>query len=264
MIERQSCVVKALENPHLNGILLGLEITNHCLSLRQEMFPCCSGRGFFESKSLSMNADSCIRCNLKERMRMAEDILRQFYRSWGTQFHAPHQLSTNHSAKILRHVSEALKGIRPQATILQGKKGQPSEIWPMALACSWRFGIPTHIVRPQKNQSNILPPAEKTRSTFAIFIEQADRLWEEQNAETVRLLVNFAYNSNALIWLEFCPDQEPAQADPRDISVAAHLQQRLHKAKSKSPMELLGTKCAARLQSLCSLPRSNFDEEVEL
>jgi len=263
LIERQGCVVKALENPHLNGILLGLEIAEHCLTLRKEMFPCCVGRGFYESTSTAIKAQSCFRCTLQQRIKMTEDILRQFYKSWGTQFHAPHQLSANHSAKLLRHVSDTLKGLRPQGTILQGRKGQPSEIWPMALACSWRFGIPVHIVRPQKSMQDLLPPVHKTHGIFAIFIEQADKLWEEQNAEIVRYLVSFAYNSNALFWLEVCPDQAPIITDPQDRTVAAKLQQRLHQAKSKSPMDLLGAKCAARLQSLCSLPRTSFDEELE-
>lgn len=263
-MERHNCVVKALENPHLNGILLGLEITDHCLSLRQEMFPCCSGRGFFESAYNKELTGSCFRCTLRHRRQMTEVVLRQYYRYWGTQFPAPHQLSANHSAKILRHVSETIKGYRPQGTILQGRKGQPSEIWPMALACTWRFGIPVHIVRPQKAGADILPPASKTTDTFAIFIEHADKLWEEQNAEVIRSLVSFAYNSNALFWLEVCPEQLPKDLDPKDRSVSARLQHRLYQAKSKSPLEQLGSKCAARLQSLCTLPRSSFDEEVEL
>lgn len=257
MIDRQGCVIKTLENPHLNGILLGLDITDACLKLREEIFPCCAGQGYLET-----DHNSRYRCSLRHRLRMIEDVLRQYYRSWGKDFPAPHQLGSNHAARILRHVSDTIKGNRPQGTILTGKRGQPSEIWPMALALTWRFGIPVHIVRPDRSMQNVLPDPDKIQGSFAIFIEQADKLWEEQRAEIVRYLVSFAYNSNALFWIEFCPETLPGAS--HDQSVKTQLRQLVHKAKSKSPMELLGVKCAARLESLCSSPRVSLDEEFDL
>jgi hypothetical protein len=256
-------VLKSLENPNLNGILLGLNVSDFQLTLRHDLFPCCTGEGLFESGAAGRTPPAAVighthRCALRRRFRNTEAVYRQYYQLWGLKAQPPHLLRGDHSAKILRHVADTLKGYRPQAAMLHSKAGQPSDIWPMALACTWRFGIDVHLIRPQKNLAAILPPKSKTDGPLAIFLENVDRLWEPQNAEIVESLVNFAYHANAFLWINTVkPKAVATSGNQRQVS--AMIQNRLQKEKNRSPFEFLDPECVSRLESLCALPRTSFD-----
>ena len=139
----------------LNGILLGLEWQEFQLKPQANLLPCCDGRGYTEDPKKTTQ----IRCQLHKRIRATEKILAQYIRTWShCQDQSPQNLHPSRSAKILRQTSDALKGYRPQGVVINGKQGQPSEFWAMALACTWRFGIDSHVVTLNKvGAKNLLP-----------------------------------------------------------------------------------------------------------
>ena len=128
---------------------------------------------------------------------------------------------------------------------------------------SWRFGIETHIVSASfRGQQRILPPVEKTQKPLAIFVEQINKAWDETTLENLRTLIGFAYNSNSLLWIEFCSKLSSGSSPSKNSTVASKLSLRVQKAKDKTPMELLGAKSAARLESMYALPVYFGDREI--
>lgn len=253
MIGRKDCILKSLANPMLNGILLGLEWQDYQLVPQSSLLPCCEGRGYTEDPLKT----SQIRCQLQRRIKLTEKILLQYVTTWShCQDQLPHKLHPSHSAKILRQTSDTLKGYRPQGGVCNGRKGKPSDLWAMALACTWRFGIHSHMVHLDRvDARNLLPPPEKQQDALAIFIEQVDKVWDDRQASALEVLVNYAYNSNAFIWIEFCKD-EGHKVDDDDLTLKANFSRRLSKLKQRAPHEFLAQDCVSQLKSLCSVPRT--------
>ncbi|SMF40858.1 hypothetical protein [Pseudobacteriovorax antillogorgiicola] len=257
MISQRGCILKSLANPMLNGILLGLEWRDYELLANDKLLPCCEGRGFTEDPQHATQ----IRCSLVKRVRATEAILYQYMKTWShCRDLAPHSIHASHSARLLRQVAESLKGYRPQGSVVNGRQGKPSDFWAMALASTWRFGIHSHVVTLSKaTPKTLLPSPDKENDTLAIFVEQVDKLWDDKQAAALEAIVNYAYNSNALLWIEFCKEQShKVEAD--SFSLEANFKRRISNVKSRSPYEFLDQDCVSRLKSLCSFPKS-FAEE---
>ena len=253
----EGCILKTLANPMLNGVLLGLEWQDFELLPQESLLPCCDGRGFTEDPTRTAQ----IRCRLKQRMKATQEIMIQYMRTWShLRDSPPHKLHSSHSARILRQVSDTLKGYRAQGTVCNGKSGVPSDFWAMALACTWRFGIHSHVVTLNKaTPKTLMPTPEKEDGTLAIFVEGADKLWDDKYAEALEAVVNYAYNSNAFLWIEFCK-QEKKEVLEDDLTLKANFARRISKLKGRSPYDYLDQDCVSRLKSLCSFPKSFAQE----
>lgn len=248
----RSCVMHTLENPMLNGILLGLDVRDNDLHVLPELFPCCKGEG----TRLDTRLDAMVRCSLKTRFEKTFRVLESFYRHWGEeQARAPHHVSPARGARILAEVSGVLKGNKPQAHLLKGEKDKPGDLYAMALACTWRFGIDVHVANFAKSHTNAIFPSEELLSSgrpIAVFVEQVDGLWEPQTANQFESLVALAYRANAFLWIEFL---EAAQATDTSGSTKAAFKKRIAALKSRSPLSFLERSCTSRLETMCALPR---------
>ncbi|NRA66258.1 MAG: hypothetical protein HRU19_17360 [Pseudobacteriovorax sp.] len=226
-----------------------MENENGRFHLQENHFPCCGGTGF--SSSLANNTVS--RCQLKSRLEKTQAVLDQFHRTYGPPEQASIPFHPASSAKILRHVSDTLKGYRPQGKVLKTTLEHKFELWKMALACTWRFGIDVHIVTTNQ-QSNFvpIPDEDKCKGPLAVFIERVDKPWDPRQIETVETLVQFAYNANTYLWVEFVVDQsKPTQGE---LDLKGKINRRIFEAKKKSHAEYLTKDCKSRLETLCYIP----------
>lgn len=245
------CVMRSLENPMLNGILLGLDVRDHDLHVLPDLFPCCKGEGSRHDE----RQNAMLRCALKVRFEKTFRVLESFYRHWGADQRPPHFISPARSARILSDVSAVLKGNKPQAHLLKGEKEKPSELYAMALACTWRFGVDVHVANFTKDHSNALFPSEEILASgrpLALFIEQVDGLWEAQTANQFEALVALAYRANAYLWVEFL---EATPVTDTSHSTKAAFRRRIAELKARSPLSFLERSCTSRLETMCALPR---------
>lgn len=145
-----------------------------------------------------------------------------------------------------------MKGYEPQAKISFSKKDTPSKIWPLALACAWRFGIETHMINLDIKASITLPARSKMNATVAIFIENVDRLWELNRAQAFETIIQYAYNSNALIWIACIEAQQTEKTNK--ITVGDILTHRIASLKSKSPLDYIDQDAKSRLEVMANTP----------
>lgn len=161
-------------------------------------------------------------------------------------------MSKEENTKLLSDLSGSLKGYEPQAKISFGKKETPSKIWPLAIACAWRFGIETHMINLDIKASITLPAQSKMGKMVAIFIENVDRLWEPYRAQAFETIIHFAYNSNSLIWIEF--DESEQSKQKNKITVGDFLSNRLATLKAKSPLDFIDPDARSRLEVMANTP----------
>ncbi len=249
MIGRRQCILKSLENSILNGILFGLEWHDGKVVPQPHLFPCCGGLGNRQDPKQNM----VIGCGLRKRLRRTQGIIDQLQKSWGPQASQCVLTSGTKNAGILRHVSDTIKGYRPQGSVISGKLAQPSHLWSMAMACTWRFGIYSHIITLGRAKAGDLFP-KQTKEPVAIFVEQVDKLWDPRYAEILEAIVTYSYHSNSFLWVEFC-SHEKLPLSAANPSVKEKLTHRVSHLKSKSPYEFLDRDCISRLKSLCLSPR---------
>lgn len=251
---KKTCVLKALENPNLNGLALGLEYDNAgFFKPNERFFPCCHGTGNHE---LTSDADhspihNIFRCKIKHRINAVNEIAQLYHMAW-PKANPPHQVSKEDNTKLLSDLSGSLKGYEPQAKISFGKKDMPSKIWPLALACAWRFGIETHIINLDIKASITLPARSKMHATIAIFIENVDRLWEPYRAQAFETIIQYAYNSNALLWISCTQGQQAEKTNK--ITVGDILSHRIASLKSKSPLDYIDPDAKSRLDVMANTP----------
>jgi hypothetical protein len=248
------CVLEMLENPTLNEILLGLEVIDGDFQYRKDIFPCCEGEGrWYDEEQNTIH-----HCDLPKRFKRTKNLMIQYYRTWGSKYpQLPHVVSSRNSSAILNSLGNTLKGAAPQGTVVDGFLNQPSLFWPMALACTWRFGLDVHIVNMSNmKQQDLLPNIEKLQKDkpVAIFIEQVSKLWNSGVANNFETLVGFAYKTNSYLWVEFAQGRkDKSLAD--SVTVKKAFFRRIQNIKEKSPYELLDESCISKLKSMCSLPR---------
>lgn len=252
-MDRRHCILKSLENSILSGILLGLEMEEGKLIPNGGHFPCCSGLGQREDAKQNL----MLTCQMPKRLQQTQLILNKLYERWG--YGASQSLLRDLAKKtgLLRHVSDTIKGYRPQGSVISGRLGKPSDFWPMALACTWRFGIRSHIITLSRVKIEELYP-KQTSEPVAIFVEQVDKLWEPRHAELLEAIVSYGYSTNSFLWIEFC-QQDKLPAPAASSNVNEKIKHRISHLKSKSPYGFLDKDCISRLKSLCVSPRMTLE-----
>lgn len=260
----KKCVLRSLANPNLNGLMIGLKWiqSSRRFVLDERYFPCCEASGAQNiGKDMQPLAQHGIvkRCQLSKRLDMVNAISEIFYQYWPKEETFPHISNSNKGSQILADVANAAKGYQAQAKILHGQLSQPSDIWLTALTCAWRFGLYVHVVNAQAVSSMTLPSNRMIDSPYAIFIEQIDKMWDSLRAQSVGSLIHFAYNSNALVWLELCPQKDSHQKESTTVSDL--IKGRISRLKSRSPLTFLDEDCQSRIANMQTQP---LDQDLDL
>lgn len=257
---KPSCIIKAIENPSLNGILIGLHLSWQKVEVDKGFFPCCSGQGSRELTNPA-TADSHLpllgHCQLIQRRKRVERLLERYQKIWPQATKLPHNLSQARSAALLRKLSDVIKGYQSQCHISYTSRSEPSLLWSLAFACTWRFGIQSHVINFSQDPVDLIPPADTQQQTHALFVEKIDRLWDPRRAEALEALITYAYNANAYIWLELsqpAPGTSP-RPNVRSYSGARAAFETLAQMREKPPLDFLDDDARSKLASLCHSPR---------
>lgn len=248
------CVLRTLENPTLNGVLLGLDCSPTDIAPQEKMFPCCAGAGFRDDP----RADGLRRCGLAARMNATRALLGQYVSVWGeTAPTLPHQMPPQKSARLIMEVADTLKGRRPQASTRSGTKDKPGDIYALALTAVWRFGMPAYVVSFQESRGKELYASDMTSATRPplLFIEQVDGLWAPEVANAFEGLIAMAYGANAYVWVEFVGGEKEDKPGARAGGSVAAFSRKIAAMKTKSPWEYLETSARSRLEAMCRVPR---------
>lgn len=251
---KKKCVLTSLANPNLNGLLIGLKWVpgTRQFELDDRYFPCCHAIGTQNveaSVEISPRPGLVARCELRKRIEMVNNIVDLFFSYWPKETQLPQQESMSSEARLLANVSDAVKGYQPQASLLSGHHRTASHLWLMALTCAWRFGLSVHIVNARMVSTISLPMNKLAHGRFAIFIEQMDKMWDSVRAQSISSLVHFAYNSNALLWIEVCKQTDKVGA-AQQSTVSDFIKGRISQLKAKSPLEFLDADCQSRIKSM--------------
>ena len=255
-----SCVLSGLENPDLDGIMLGLRLQDGRIEVDPAMFPCCAGLGRMS------RGDGIQICALQARLAATRELVQRYRKVWPDARQGPWQPAgwKEPPAALLRQTGEVLRGLRPAAMIWPGKRQRPGRIWPLALALTWRFGLRVHVVSPGHG-GPLLPPARDLRDQtqpLAILLEQVDRLWDNRQAADFEALVSFAYGTVSFFWCEFLVSGQAGVSAGEDMTPAmAAIQRRISGLRQASPLTFLAPDCLSRLDDLCQTPRNIHHHE---
>lgn len=263
------CLINHLENPHLNGITLGLDAADH-YQPKVDMFACCDGDGMrFDDER-----NACVPCPLKSRLRRTRELIGQFFRVWPEQANLP-AIAANHSSSLLEQAAQVIKGQAAQGQIMAGQWQQPGKVWLLAIALAWRFGYPVHLVSFKSRGQNPRLPTASTQPPIVV-VEQFSRLADPNDRNHLEALINYTYKTNGYFFLEFASKatstaQSPAapqhQAASRTRRQAMRYRQMINSLKERPPLvqlaEFLEPDSYSQLASLCQLPRMTFTDEAD-
>ena len=247
------CILKALGNPGLNGVIAGLQFKEGKLEYNTSMFPCCEASSIRYDES----SNTQLSCDLKKRFKAAEQLYLHYFKTWPkSQAALPHEISANRSSDILRKAAAMIKGVETQATVIKGLKSGPSILWSYALCLGWRFNHRTHIYTIGKTaQSGLLPKDSTDERPLVILIENVHKLWDSKNKEDLELLIQYAYNSNANLILEVKETINTSTESANAKTVSSVIQRKINKLKDKPYWEYLSQDSISRLKTMCYLPK---------
>lgn len=249
------CILKAFSNPSLEGPLLGLGIHKGELTIDKEMFPCCAAKG-----ERLTNDNKIVHCELKWRFSQVRKLFVQYYKLWGDKFPLlPQKLNRKDNSKLLENLYSKYFSVGHSGTISRtGSSTVPSELWPMALASTWRFGVSCHFISLGKTKHTDLLPAvevEKQRSgqprKKAIFVGNVNKLSDPSVAFDLETIVGYAYRSNYFLFLELVGNNTSVKKPGASMSTKGYFSRKISALKAKSPREFLQADCLSRLESMC-------------
>ena len=250
------CILKALGNPGLNGIMAGLLFIEGKLEYNETMFPCCAG----SAKRYDEQSNTQLSCDLKKRQKNVEKVFLNYFRTWPkSQAKLPHEISANRSSDVLRKSAAMIKGVEAQATVVKGITNGPSILWSYAIALSWRFNHKVHVFTVGKSSPNdALPKDDGDDRPLVILIENVAKLWDSKNKEALELLIQYAYNANANLIIEVKETNPNSQAASAGKDVGSIIQKRINSLKDKPYWEFLSEDSISRLKTMCYLPKQIF------
>lgn len=255
-----SCVLAALSEPRLGGVLPGLVPVAGGFELAEGAFACCQGSGLRPCQGGGQ-----INCALKTRMRALARLAAAYERaccrgeglpSWpGPAFDPDPQFFTFALQKLaLLKTGASGKGVM---YTLPAAAPQRFSLWTVAFAATWRFGFDVRMVGildydVAKALTTQGPLGEQQAPTL-ILIEAANRLWDARCADAFEAAVGLAYRARFPLWISWSGEpQEPkaaASASARPVSRA--LAERLRRIKQRSPLAWLETSTRSKLLELC-------------
>ncbi len=246
------CILPHLENPHLNGILIGLD-RQDSFKLKHDSFRCCGGQGMRWDEHLG----SQVSCAVKRRHRDALTILGLFHRHWpGRDLPS---VNAAQSAQILRDTAGMIKGKRPQAWLLKGQVEKPGIIWLIALALVWRFGVRVYFASYARRGQPWTAPSH-TDTPQVILVEQWSRISDINERSQLEALISYAYNANCFLCLEMTKPAGEVKSGGENRHLAKY-RMRLNQLRERPPLEIMAEflepDSFSELNSLCHLPRQD-------
>lgn len=268
--ECSSCILDSFANPILSGFLLGLEEEDYHYTVDPNFFSCCSGSAerFHSSKNWIE------RCDLKTRLNRVNQLVAQFLKTYPKAKLSDLRLTGSRSVRLLRTVSDVLKGYIPQAQIIEAVEGDTFSLWHMALLCTWRFGINAHVMTiNDKASSARLPSYHTIKGPIAMFVEKLDKPWDPRHIEQLQVCVASAYNHNVFLWIELlgCVFEDSTsqlknntEQSQQFASTIDKINRRVKSIKRWNVSNELDLDCLSRLQSMRTLPlnlqQGDFDD----
>lgn len=268
--QRSACLVRQLAEPRLHGLAPGLCEKDGLFEIDRAVWGCCLGSGFREVLPEKTGAPSTmVRCDLASRLRLAQGIHSQ-YRSLFPETPLSLTVGAKTLAPYLERLSLIVKGashrgvcqislpaspIAPQV----GSGSAPTiSLWQVALTAAWRFGLKCHVVDLSKTESDRLLPPSTKEAPQLIFIDRVDRLWDPAVAERFELVVQYAYNALAPLFISVLPlANAPHSTSPfgkasGSSSVKGAFSARISKAKANLALSALSPDCQPKLRSTTS------------
>lgn len=248
-IPATKCLEKALENPRINDVLLGLDRTNQELPVNPKFFPCCAGKA-------EMWLDGTIyRCGIFQRQIFLQRLTQQYYKAYNRDFRdAPGIKDPKAHDTALRELAAMLKGDAPQGLKLDCPKTQPSLLWLRAAAAVWRFGLqPVVATFDLQCDVRVLAALRQrpAQMTPIILIERVHKLWDAKFAFSFEAILSLAYKTNSLL-LYSVEDEENASQP----AIPQNFAKKLGQLRSKPYDAWLEPESRERLRDILTQPRS--------
>ena len=252
----KKCLEKALENPRLNDVLLGLDRTKPELPVNPKFFPCCSGSAEI------WNDGTIFRCGIFQRQIFLQRLMQVYYRMYNRDMRdAPGMKDPKANDAALRELAAMLKSDAPQGLKIDCPKNEPSLIWLRAAAAVWRFGLQPVVASFDlqcdvrvRSELKKLPP----NASPLIFIERVHKLWDAKFAYSFEAILSLAYKTNSLLLFSLEEEGDtPQPAIPQNFS------KKLGQLRSKPYDAWLEPESRARLQDILSQPRTEPFVPVE-
>ena len=241
------CFIKGLENPNLNGILVGFQSDKDGnWSASENWPPCCNGTG-----NMLCNND-VFRCDLKQRLKRVETLFDHLEMQTGQQ-------SLPILAKWSQNHEFFINWLTLKRTIgyyfsQRNELRKPGILWAYAFIAAFRFNIQTLVFRIEKRNFKFIEKHLQTElePNAIIFIEQVDHPIVPESSLYLEQVISWAYNANLKMWLEF-PSKAP-KLNIRQIGKAeflGRLQQRLTKHTNQKLDNWLDPPSISKMKSMC-------------
>ncbi len=248
---KATCVLGGLGEPRLVSALPGLKRDENGFILDAKQFGCCDATG----AKLDLKAGVTTRCDLKPRLAAVATLLAQYGRWWDF---STQPLTLEHGLRV------AAQDLKVLAAIKSGEQGRgrfiegdlattlPRQLWSVALAAAWRFGLNVHMVNLAKANSTDLRPKPLSGGRRGIIVvEQANKLSDPLMAERLETLISYAYGAKLPLWLEvWRQGDERAGAEAAAKSIA----RRVAAAKNRPPLDWLTDGVRRKLADVCATP----------
>lgn len=253
------CSLKSLPSHVLKGLAPGIVIKDQKPVLDAKRFTCCYGTGMYESV---VKENTICYCSLKERLKLLDELVSQFYRRWPKATLAL-DINLKNEARFLKWCTDLNNGLPLKGYYLIRKSLKPSSLWPFAVMALWRFGIPIIWISLEQDSLPKLAKIFATTEKRAIcFVEIQGAVWKY--ADVLDYVVTACENADFPLWLDILEDaaleikdentkKQEQLLTPAQQKFYAALQNTLHRARSKNPIEQLNVASRSRIRSTTNI-----------
>lgn len=271
-VEAGPCVLPALEEPRLSGVLPGLSAAPGGFELAAGAFACCEGSGLRPCPGGARAS-----CDLRARMRALSALATRYEKSccvgegrpgWPGPAFDP-------DPRFLRVVLERLKALKAGHSHkglmyrLPAERPARFSLWSVAFAAVWRFGFDVKIIRLGGADALRAMTAGAPVSSAApppptlVLVDGAAKLWDARHADAFELAVGLAHRAGFPLWIawEGSAEPEPAiKAAAGGSHVRRALAARLARIKRRSLLDWLAADTRSKLLELCEPVRARPEE----
>ena len=247
------CVLKGLSEPRLVSALPGLRRDDQGFILDTKQFACCDATGC----RLDFATNTTTRCDLKPRLAAVSALLGAYGRWWdfASQPLTPDS-GLRVSAADLKTLAaigcgESVKGryVDAEMGVTPGR-----QLWSVALAAAWRFGLAVHVVTMGKaNATEHLPKPLPAGRRGIIIVENVIKISDPHSAEQLEALISYAYGAGLPLWLEVWRYGKAVQGAVTGTRSVSH---RVAAAKNRPPLDWLTEAARRKLTEVCAVPAS--------
>ena len=188
-------------------------------------------------------------CSLNRRLKSLRQLDHGLRQRW--QIHLSDLPERKEDTPVSK-LRAAYEADTSQAQILYGEPRKPGSIWHIAAEIIWRDWGGVHLVHLGEVQENRLLPKVELPSPLHILIEQIDN----KNAIKLEALISYAYQSNALLWMEKLPKEQASEAALPSYSLDQQVRQKTALGENKDPLQSLSAQSRSKLETLTTFPRT--------